>query len=146
MRTNLSIDDLGDLLEQPIVAVLATYRADGSAMLSPVWFEWRDGGFNVWVGGANEGKARHVAADSRVRIVVHEQRLPYRGVAAWGSAVLRPDGFHDVVRRTAARYYGEDAADAFAAAFKEPGLVIRLVPERIRAWDFRDEVSAAEPG
>ncbi|MDP9243769.1 MAG: pyridoxamine 5'-phosphate oxidase family protein [Chloroflexota bacterium] len=76
MRTNLSIEDLDDLLEQPIVAVLATYRADGSAMLSPVWFERRDGGFNVWVGGASEGKARHVAADPRVRIVVHEQTLP----------------------------------------------------------------------
>lgn len=34
MRTNLTLDDLGDLLEQPIVAVLATYRADGSAMLA----------------------------------------------------------------------------------------------------------------
>ena len=65
MRTNLTIDDLGDLLELPIVAVLATYRADGSAMLSPVWFEWGDGVFNVWVGGANDGKARHVVADPR---------------------------------------------------------------------------------
>jgi pyridoxamine 5'-phosphate oxidase-like protein len=82
MRTNLRVDDLGDLLEQPIVTVLATYRADGSAMLSPVWFEWRDGEFNVWVGGANDGKARHVAADSRVRIVVHEQTLPYPGIEA----------------------------------------------------------------
>jgi PPOX class probable F420-dependent enzyme len=145
MRTNRSLEDLGDLLEQPIVAVLATYRADGSVMLSPVWFEWRDGGFSVWVGGANEGKARHVAADARVRVVVREQTLPYRGVEAWGAAVLTPEGFHDVVRRTAARYYGEDAADAFAGAFKKPGLVIRLVPDRIRAWDFRDEVGAAEP-
>jgi hypothetical protein len=84
MRTNLTLDDLGDLLEQPIVAVLATYRAVGSAMLSPVWFEWRGGGFNVWVGGASDGKARHVEAAPRVRIVVHEQTLPYRGVEAWG--------------------------------------------------------------
>jgi PPOX class probable F420-dependent enzyme len=142
VRTNLTVDDLGDLLEQPIVAVLATYRADGSAMLSPVWFEWGDDAFNVWVGSANDGKARHVAADPRVRIVVHEQTLPYRGVEAWGSAVLTPDGFHDLVRRTAARYYGEDAADDFVAGFKEPGLVIRMRPDRIRAWDFRDEVSA----
>ncbi|MEP6681333.1 MAG: pyridoxamine 5'-phosphate oxidase family protein [Chloroflexota bacterium] len=146
MRTRLTIADLGDLLKQPIVCVLATYRADGSVMLSPVWFEWREGGFNVWLGGANEGKARHIAADPRVRIVVHEQTLPYRGVEAWGSATLSPYGFHDVVRRTAARYYGEDAADAFADAYTEPGLVVRLVPDHIRAWDFSDEASSAEPG
>ena len=49
MRTNLTVDDLGDLLEKPLVAVLATLRADGTALLSPVYHEWRDGGFNVWV-------------------------------------------------------------------------------------------------
>jgi PPOX class probable F420-dependent enzyme len=142
MRTGLKIDDLGDLLDQPIVAVLATYRRDGSVLLSPVWFEWRDGGFNVWVGGANEGKARHIAADPRASIVVHEQTLPYRGVEAAGRATLSSVGFHDVVRRTAARYYGPAMADAFAAGYTKPGLVIRLDPDRIRAWDFRDDVEA----
>ena len=31
MRTGLTIEDLGDLLELPILAILATHRADGSA-------------------------------------------------------------------------------------------------------------------
>jgi PPOX class probable F420-dependent enzyme len=140
MRTGLSIEDLGDLLDQPIVAVLATYRRDGSVMLSPVWFEWREGGFNVWVGGANEGKARHLAADPRASIVIHEQTLPYRGLEASGPASVSHDSFNDVIRRTAARYLGPDLADAFAAGYTKPGLVIRLLPDRIRAWDFRDDV------
>jgi PPOX class probable F420-dependent enzyme len=143
MRTNLTVEDLGDLLEQPIVAVLATYRKDGTVLLSPVWFEWRDGGFNVWVGGASEGKARHLAADPRASIVVHEQTLPYRGIEASGTATLSSEGFHDVVRRTAARYYSPEQADEFAAAYREPGLVIRLRPEKLRAWDFRDDAPAA---
>jgi hypothetical protein len=37
MRKDLGPQNLGDLLEQPLVAVLATYRADGTALLSPVW-------------------------------------------------------------------------------------------------------------
>ena len=49
MRTGLGIDDLGDLLERPLIAVLATRRADDSVMLSPVWFEWHEGGINIWV-------------------------------------------------------------------------------------------------
>jgi hypothetical protein len=32
------MEDLGDLLEGPASAVIATYRADGSVMLSPVSF------------------------------------------------------------------------------------------------------------
>lgn len=52
MRRNLSIDELDDLVERPLVATLATYRADGTVMLSSVWHEWRDGGFNVSTGTA----------------------------------------------------------------------------------------------
>lgn len=143
MRTGLGLDDLGDLLEQPIVAVLATYRRNGTILLSPVWFEWHDGTFNVWVGGANEGKAKHVSNDPRVSLVVHEQTLPYRGVEVSGAATLSEDGFFDVVRRTAARYYGPDQADSFVGLFSKPGLVISLAPDRIRAWDFKDDVGAS---
>jgi PPOX class probable F420-dependent enzyme len=143
MRTGLALDDLGDLIEQPIVAVLATYRKDGSILLSPVWYEWQGGSFNVWVGGANEGKARHVAADPRASLVIHEQTLPYRGVEVSGRATLSEEGFFDVVRRTAARYYGPDQADAFVGMFLKPGLVIRLAPDKIRAWDFQDDLDAA---
>ena len=32
MRKDLSIDQLGDLLERPFNAVLATYRRDGSVL------------------------------------------------------------------------------------------------------------------
>jgi hypothetical protein len=42
MRKGLKPDDLGDLLELPVLAVLATYRRNGTVLLSPVWHEWRD--------------------------------------------------------------------------------------------------------
>jgi hypothetical protein len=45
----LGPDDLAELLEQPLVAVLATYRMRGEVLLSPVWHQWRDGGFDVVV-------------------------------------------------------------------------------------------------
>ena len=33
MRKNLTMDDLGDLAELPLLAVLATYRRDGTVLL-----------------------------------------------------------------------------------------------------------------
>ena len=36
MRTNLTADDVADLLEEPLVAVLATRRPDDTTLLSPV--------------------------------------------------------------------------------------------------------------
>ena len=47
MRRDLTLDDLGDLVELRLMAVLATYRREGTVLLSPVWHEWRDGRFHV---------------------------------------------------------------------------------------------------
>jgi hypothetical protein len=62
MREGLSPDDLDGLLERPLVAVLATYRANGDVLLSPVWHRWREGGFDVVTGG-DDVKVRHLRGD-----------------------------------------------------------------------------------
>jgi len=62
VRKDLTIDQLGDLVRQPLCATLATYRSDGTVLLSPVWHEWVDGGFNV-VTLANDIKAKHLRRD-----------------------------------------------------------------------------------
>jgi pyridoxamine 5'-phosphate oxidase-like protein len=64
VRKHLAPEDLGDLLERPLVAVLATFRADGRVLLSPVWHRWRDGGFDV-VTGADDVKVRHLRRAAR---------------------------------------------------------------------------------
>src|SRR5207247_6524917 len=113
MRKNLRPDDLGDLLDRPLVAVLATYRRDGSVLLSPVWHEWRDGGFNVVTGG-NDVKVRHLQGDPRAGIVVYEHEPPYRGVEVRCEARLEAAG--EAVRRIATRYLGEAAGTEYAEA------------------------------
>jgi len=108
-------------------------------MLSPVWHEWRDGGFNIYTGGASEGKVRHLQRDPRASLVVAEQVMPLRGLEVSGRATLSKDGFFDVLRRVVTRYENAQAAESMVAGIDEPGYVIRLVPERSRAWDFADE-------
>jgi Pyridoxamine 5'-phosphate oxidase len=44
--------ELLSLLDAPSPAVLTTYRKDGSALVSPVWFRWLDGAFEVVIAGA----------------------------------------------------------------------------------------------
>jgi PPOX class probable F420-dependent enzyme len=135
MRRNLGPDDLGDLLEQPLVAVLATYRRDGTVLLSPVWQEWRDGGFNVVTSG-DSVKVRHLRRDPRAAIVVCESRPPYRGIEVHGEARL--DAIGDATLRIATRYLGEHGGAAYAQTAEDDTL-IRLAPGRLRAWDFADE-------
>lgn len=137
MRRNLAVDDIGDLLELPLVAVLATYRRDGSVLLSPVWHEWRDGGFDV-VTGHGDIKARHLRRDPRASIVVCEDEPPYRGVELRTHARLLTDGATEAARRLAVRYLGETEGAAYAESVADDTL-IRLEPGELRVWDFADE-------
>jgi hypothetical protein len=71
MRKKLQVADLGDLLEQPLNAVLATYLPSGDVLLTQVWHEWRGGGFSVII-VANDIKDRNVRRDPRASLVVAE--------------------------------------------------------------------------
>jgi PPOX class probable F420-dependent enzyme len=137
MRKNLGADDLGDLLEQPLVAVLATYRRSGDVLLSPVWHEWRAGGFDVVTGHAGI-KVQHLRRDPRASIVVYEHEFPYRGIEVRGEARLLTDGAKEATRRIASRYLGAEAGAAYAEQTTDD-TIIRLEPGRLRAWDFSDE-------
>jgi PPOX class probable F420-dependent enzyme len=136
MRTGLGPDDLDGLLERPLLGVLATYRANGDVLLSPVWHRWRGGGFDVVTGG-DDVKVRHLRGDPRASIVVCEHEPPYRGIEVRGTAVL---GHADagVVRDIAGRYLGEEEGRAYADRGSDDTL-IRLEPGHLRAWDFADD-------
>ena len=133
----MAIEDLGDLVELPLLAVLATHRSDGSVMLSPVWHEWRDGGFNV-VSRSSDGKVRHLRHDPRANIVVCEQTPPYRGVELRTTARLVTGEIEAATIRIASRYLGPKGAAAYAEGAPDDVLV-RLEPGDLRTWDFADD-------
>ncbi|MFL5926348.1 MAG: TIGR03618 family F420-dependent PPOX class oxidoreductase [Gaiellaceae bacterium] len=137
MRKRLRVDELGDLLELPLLAVLASYRRDGRVLLSPVWHEWHAGGFHVAT--SSDGvKVSHLRRDPRASIVVCEQSPPYRGVEVRARARLETADAATVARRIAIRYLGEAEGAAQAERLADD-VVIRLEPGELRAWDFKDE-------
>ena len=136
MRKGLTPDKLGDLLELPLLAVLATYRRDGSILLSPVWHEWRDDGFNVST-RSGDVKVAHLRRDPRANILVCEHRPPYRGLELRTSARLSAAKDHSIVRRIATRYLGPEAGERYATT-EDDDVLIRLEPGELRGWDFAD--------
>ena len=140
MRRNLTPEDLGNLLSQPKLSVLATYRADGTVLLSPVWHEWRDGGFTVIIGGGGDPKFRHLQRDPRASIVLAEDVRPYRGIEIRGKATILPSDGLVTLQRIASIYLGETEGRAYTQGV-DPAtqVIIRIVPGVLRAWDFADE-------
>jgi PPOX class probable F420-dependent enzyme len=138
MRRDLRPEDLSRLLEAPKCATLATYRRDGTILLSPVWHEWRDGGFNVHLGSGGVN-ARFLRRDPRCSIVVYDDDPPYGGVELRGQARLTNADERAILRRLAVRYLGEQEGNAYADAADWEGVVLRLEPGDLRCWDFLDE-------
>lgn len=138
MRTNLTVEDLGGFLDEPHVAVLATMRRDGTVLLSPVWHEWRDGGFDVWV-GADDVKVRHLRRDPRATIVVAESEPPLRGIEVRNAVELIQDGALETAVAIATRYIGRERGRAYVESSTGEHLIVRLTPGDLRIWDFSDE-------
>jgi PPOX class probable F420-dependent enzyme len=137
VRRNLRVEDLDGFLEEALVAVLGTLRKDGTVLLSPVWHEWRDGGFNVWV-GADDVKARHVRRDPRASILVAESEPPLRGIEVRCIAGIVEEEAHETAVRIASRYIGQEKGAAYVGSDGNH-VIIRLEPGELRVWDFTDE-------
>jgi PPOX class probable F420-dependent enzyme len=141
VRKDLSIDELGDLLERPFNATLATYRRDGSVLLSPVWHEWRDGGFSIFTGD-DDVKLRHIQNRPQASVVVSDNLPPLRGIEVSGApTIVRDEEFaRETFQRITFRYLGPDLGSAYVSRSRTSNLVvIRLVPGTLRTWDFLDD-------
>ena len=140
MRKGLSVEELGDLLEQPFNATLATYRRDGTVLLSPVWHEWRDSGFSI-ITGTSDVKLRHIEQRNQAGAVVADNDFPFRGieVSATPTIVRDLDVCREAMRRIATRYLGEAAARTYLSNGSDDMVLIRLVPGKLRTWDFADD-------
>ena len=136
MRHDLPPSELADFLALPLVAVLATYRRDGSVLLSPVWHRWRDGGFDVLC-TPDDIKVRHLRRDPRASILVYDNEPPYRGVELRTTARLSDIG-RDALLEMSIRYLGWEAGEEWAASSAQ-SVLVRLEPGNLRIWDFADE-------
>ena len=143
MRKGLSIQELGDLLERPYNATLATYRRDGSVLLSPVWHEWRDDGFNI-ITGPDDVKVRHIERQHRAVVVVSDNDFPFRGIElSCSPTIVRDIRFgQDALRRIAIRYLGAERAQVYLRSSSESIVVIRMEPGDLRTWDFDDDAES----
>jgi PPOX class probable F420-dependent enzyme len=130
------LEGVRSLLDAPSPAVLTTYRDDGSPLVSPVWFRFADGAFEVVI-AEGDVKLRHLRNDPRCGLVVFEAVRPFRGVESKGEAELVVADVTEVRAAIAGRYLGADDGRRFAEARRsKPGVLLRLVPDRQRVWDL----------
>jgi PPOX class probable F420-dependent enzyme len=123
-------------VEDPSPAVLTTHRQDGSVLVSPVWFRWNDGAFEVVI-AEGDVKLAHLRRDRRCVLVVFEATPPFRGVEVRAEGTLVEGDMTAVRTAIASRYLGARDGERFASARgAKPGVLLRLVPASPRVWDL----------
>ncbi|WP_199433140.1 PPOX class F420-dependent oxidoreductase [Qaidamihabitans albus] len=124
---------------------LGVVRADGSAHVTPIWFvlDTGPGGdeliFNT---GAETVKGRALRRDPRVSLTVDDQQPPYSFVQFTAEARLseEPAELLRWAAAIAARYMGEDNAEAFGKRNAVPGeyLVRARITKVVAQADLAD--------
>ena len=125
------------LLEGTRTAALATVRPDGRPHVAPIWFTL-DGDDLLFNTGEETVKGANLRRNGRVALMVDDEEPPFAFVSIEGDVSLSDD--LDTMRhwatRIAARYMGEDQAEAYGKRNAVPGeLLVRVHPTKIVAMN-----------
>jgi len=120
------------LLDGPAVAVLTTLFASGEPHSTVMWFRFADDVVRM-IAPASALKARHIANDPRVSVVVTDPENPYAYVTVRGQASLVRDdaAARAELRRVAAHYIGERADSYVDSLSAEPRVLIEIHATRV---------------
>lgn len=129
------------LAEPGIVMRISVVRADGSPLVTPLWFIHEDDSIYFTPRERSEWYAC-LKRDPRIALSIDEQPLPYRKVIVEGRAELVHDlgtdaAWRDRYERIARRYVSADAAAAYIhTTIDQPRALfrVRLAHAKVRSW------------
>src|SRR5262245_38653587 len=140
-RSTLSDPLVRELVAARLVCLLATLRPGGGIHAVPMWYAAQDDAV-VLATGSRSRKVRHLEADWRATLVLHDSRPGYEvcGASIAGTVeVVRGPGAKPLVKLVHDRYLApESAGDPRVRAFLESDdVALRLTPTGSVTWDER---------
>lgn len=120
-----------DLLDGPVVVMLATLMPDGRPQVTPVWCS--RAGNQIWVNTAKgRVKDRNLRARPLATIAAMDPQNPYRWLEVRGQVVEMVEGqpAHDHINELAQLYFGRPFT------YNSPGeerVIYKITPARVNA-------------
>jgi PPOX class probable F420-dependent enzyme len=146
----LTDSERDEFLKTPgILMRVSVVRADGSPLVTPIWFLYEDGAIYFTPREKSEWFAC-LRRDPRVALCIDEQPLPYRKVIIEGEAELvydvgRDDEWRDQYRRIAGRYVDAQGAEAYVQnTVDQPRGLFRVVLEGSKVTSWRMPVEGED--
>jgi len=138
----LSTAEMNEFLDtRGVLMRIAVVRADGSPLVTPIWFIHENGAIYFTPREKSEWFAC-LRQDPRVALCIDEQPLPYRKVIVEGRAELlrdvgEDDQWRDQYRRIASRYVPPEGAEAYVQnTIDQPRGLFRVLLEgsKVTTW------------
>jgi PPOX class probable F420-dependent enzyme len=131
-------EDQVRLLEQPHVAILATADSSGRPHAAPIWYLFEEGEI-IMSTGRDSKKARNIAVNPQVVLVVDEKQPPYYAVMVHGRATIGDPLDAERRSRMAVRYLGEELAQKYLESTSDgdASITLRLLPESVVQYTGR---------
>jgi PPOX class probable F420-dependent enzyme len=130
-------EDLRRFLEEVRLCHFATIGPDGAPRVRPLWYLYEDGAF--WLTTRTEVRrtGADLVAGSPAALSIGSEDQPYRAVLAHGTPEIWEEDRGRWLERIALRYGEAQGRRWLARALKEHDrVVLRLVPDRVLAWDY----------
>ena len=106
--TSVIPESHADILDQPVLAHVATIGPDGEPQNNPVWFGTQDGNI-VFSQTTGRQKYRNVQRDARVALSLVDANNPYRYLEIRGTVErIDPDPDKAFINSMAKKYIGQD--------------------------------------
>jgi PPOX class probable F420-dependent enzyme len=137
---HLDKTQIDQLLQEPIISIFTTLRADGTPHMTPVWHLVRGDKVIVAV-DEKSVKARNVANNSTVALCVAANESPQRWVLINGTARATKDEVDEVVTEVSMHYVvGEEESKAYVEnILKQLNFVLlEITPTSVLGFDGVD--------
>jgi PPOX class probable F420-dependent enzyme len=135
---SMSTEELNAFLARPIIARIATVRANGSPQLAPMWFLYEDGIMYMST-RTYAAKVKHIQKNPRVAVVVDEMVAPLKNkvVTIEGTAEVLTTGVKEMTTKIYHKYAGVDGAATPQAqrSINTPRVILKITPKKMETMD-----------
>jgi len=131
-------EEMQAFLARPIIARLATVRANGTPQIVPMWFLYEDGVMYMST-RTYAAKVKHLQKNPRVAVVVDVMEAPLKNkvVTLEGTVEVQTTGVKEVTTKIYHKYMGTEGAATPAAqqSINAPRVILKITPKKIESMD-----------
>lgn len=134
----MSKEEMSAFLARPLIARIATVRANGSPQIVPMWFLYEDGVMYMST-RTYAAKVKHLQKNPKAAVVVDEMVAPLKNkvVTIEGTVEVLTTGVKETTTKIYHKYVGAEGSTSPQAqqSINTPRVILKITPKKIETLD-----------